>query len=134
MDILMGNKYVCECCGGHINRATMRCEYCDTAYRELNDGVIRIETFRNPVDTYQTSIRISDTDLHAIQSSHGDYTKIILENMARELTLQLIPNMEVEMVRDMDSYHTSTIYGRVKVIRPVHTSDNLDALRYAIWK
>ena len=47
------NKYICDCCGGKINPATMECEYCGTHFKEdyINDSVIRIETYRNPVET-----------------------------------------------------------------------------------
>lgn len=30
---------VCERCGGHIDRKTMKCPYCDTQYERRNNGV-----------------------------------------------------------------------------------------------
>ena len=30
----MSKPLICTCCGAKINRATMRCEYCGTEYRE----------------------------------------------------------------------------------------------------
>ena len=52
------DKYICSCCGGKINRITMTCEYCGTQYEEKHDNLIRIETFRNPVETLGCDIPI----------------------------------------------------------------------------
>lgn len=59
------DKYICECCGGKINRATMICEYCGTQYKEdlVNDTVIRIETFHNPVETLRASVIVPDEQM-----------------------------------------------------------------------
>ena len=53
--------YICQCCGGTINPRTMKCEYCDTPYKmDYDDRLVRIETYRNPVDTIAAKTMIPD--------------------------------------------------------------------------
>ena len=131
----MNNPYICECCGGRINRATMKCEYCDTQYAEVfpNEKIIRVETYINPIETYRTRITLRDSDLLAIERTNGDYTKLILEELASELTKALLPNIRIDVERHIGGRPWDVdIYGTVKVVRPVHSDDSLDSLRYTL--
>lgn len=60
------DKYICTCCGGRINRATMTCEYCGTQYKYEFEQVMRIETYHNPVTTIMGGCVIPRHEAHCI--------------------------------------------------------------------
>jgi hypothetical protein len=110
-------KLICECCGGIIDPVKMVCEYCGTHYqRDVNDQVIRIETFQNPVITL-TANRIIDRDvLYTLGPKKA--SELVLESMAKELANSLIPFMRVDS--DFDPlYCEHKVRSTIKVIQPV---------------
>ena len=113
--------YKCECCGGEINRATMRCEYCGTQYKEdYDNGVIRIETFRNPVDHYTAMIKFDNDQINCLGPER------VSEIAVRELTHKLSDCIAQNMVithRYDPSTNINYIRGDIKVIRPVEVVD-----------
>lgn len=108
-------KLICECCGGTIDPVTMRCEYCGTAYRKEHEEVIRIETYRNPVQTITVAHPITDDMMREL----GPRTcgEIALNHMANELSKALMPFVRVDT--DFDSQHcVHQVRGTIKVIVP----------------
>ena len=112
-------KYVCECCGGQINPATMKCEYCGTQYKhDIENHVIRLETYINPVDTFRAEVQYTDKELefvpletvseHAMRSLVGKLSESIANNMV--VQHEYDPLTRCHYVR-----------GTIKVIRPENT-------------
>lgn len=111
------NKYICPCCGGTINRASMTCEYCGTGFKEEHDNLIRIETFRNPVRTFEARVFIPDNWF----SEFGveSVSKLAVEELVRELSKSIAPMMEVHNEHDLRTM-SNIFSGRIKIIQPVN--------------
>lgn len=114
------NKYICECCGGQINRATMKCEYCGTAYREDSDAVIRVETFSNPVRKYTASIVIPNEIVFGL--GEKETAHMVTERLVGKLADAIKENMVMYVEQDPVNY-AHRIRGYVKIVHPVQVSD-----------
>lgn len=113
--------YKCKCCGGHINRATMICEYCGTPYREENNRLIRIETFQNPVETFSARVMMDD---HIMRESVELASKVALEQLSHELSKCVLPMMVVEHNFD-PCLGRHEIRGTIKVVRPLKETEKI---------
>ena len=118
------DKYICDCCGGTVNPATMRCEYCGTYYKGAPDNYykpVRIETYQNPVNTYTARVDIDEFDIKRVGAEN--VSKIAIQQLASGLAKSLIPNMVVESVRDIQNFRYK-VYGIVKIVKPVNNAEN----------
>lgn len=116
------DKYVCDCCGGKINTLTMTCEYCGTKYKRDDDDwakPIRIETYRNPINTYTACVKV---DAYDVQNDPTTTSRIAVEELAHELAKSIAPNMVVETQRDIYS-GGYLVYGTVRVVKPINGAD-----------
>lgn len=88
----------CVCCGGRINRSTMKCEYCGTEYEIKNDNpIIRIETFHNPVKEYKASVLLDNYFLH----ENGDlYMKHAIQRLCEEMMPAVMSGMRIRTEND----------------------------------
>lgn len=114
-------KYLCECCGGHINEKTMTCEFCGTKYK-LDDEVIRIETFRNPVRTFTACVEMDDDSLREVGAETA--SKIIVNKLTAELSKAISRNMVVESEHDIH-YMRHRIRGTIKMVEPIEQASSL---------
>ena len=114
------NKYICECCGGQINRATMKCEYCGTAYREDFDTVIRVETFSNPVREYTASIILPNEMVGML--GEKETAEMVTERLVGKLAEAIKENMVIRTEYNPMEY-AQQIRGYVKMVHPVQVSD-----------
>lgn len=110
-------KYICECCGGEIDRVKMKCRYCGTQYGEEFDRSIRIETFRNPVKTFSACVEVPDEMMR-----DKDGAERALNVLAKELAKAIPQVMEVRTEYNPER-HTSQLRGTIKVIQPVNVSN-----------
>ncbi len=113
-------KYICDCCGGQINRATMKCEYCGTAYREEYDNVIRLETYHNPVREYTAKVIVPEEMVDSIGPEKS--SEYIIDRLAMELSKAIRENMVI--VSRADPFrNTQEVAGYIKMIHPVQVSE-----------
>ena len=107
--------YICDRCGGHINERTMKCEYCGTQFKRSDEGVIRIETFNNPVREFAATIAMSDMDIYRLSPERA--SEICMHELAKKLSACLIPAIRVSV----EHYPPECEYrvrGSAKVIIP----------------
>lgn len=108
------DKYKCTCCGGNINRATMMCEYCGTLYKE-EMGVLRIETYTNPVRTLAAKCIIPRREIYFFGEGES-------ANMAmRSIRDQIAEALTEVMSYDVEFDTTGGVYivrGQVKAVTP----------------
>lgn len=88
----------CVCCGGRINRATMKCEYCGTEY-ELNGDIptIRIESFHNPIREYKACVLVDD---YALYNNGESYMKHALQKLCEEMMPAVMSGMRIRTEKD----------------------------------
>jgi hypothetical protein len=117
------NKYICDCCGGKINPATMECEYCGTHFKEdyINDSVIRIETYRNPVETLAAATMIPDEMIKSLGPEKA--SEYAVHVLAKKLSEGIVPFMVLQSEFDPCRYHHK-IEARVKLIVPKEGINN----------
>ena len=110
------DKYICQCCGGRINKASMTCEYCGTGFKEENDNLIRIETFQNPVVTLGQSIRVNHRDFYESPEQIAEWA---IKHLANEFAKVIAPYMDIEY--RFDPFEAGHILdARIKIVNPVH--------------
>lgn len=110
-------KYICDCCGGQINRATMKCEYCGTAYRDtFEDRLVRIETYdRCPVKTIRAAFSISREHFEESPEHMMGY---VAREMAAKITEEILPRCQFQADYD-PVWNRFRIYSQCKVVEPI---------------
>ena len=119
-------KYICECCGGHIDPHTMKCEYCGTQCEKHNENVYRIETFNSPVRTFESVYEIDDDMLSHCSSQ--DISRIVMNRLTDQLAQIITPYCEYETERDIRNF-SYRVRARIKIVEPVNKEINVKDLR-----
>ena len=109
-------KYICQCCGGRIDRKTMTCEYCGTQYKEEYSNVLKVEMFQNPVRTLATRIVIDD---FAMRTSPKDYSEFAIKELARQFAECIAPYMDIQHTFDSRT-RISRLDAKIKVVEPIN--------------
>ena len=65
---------ICKCCGGKIDPVTMKCIYCDTAYVDEYEQILRIKQENNSIKTQLDKEELYNTALNAMK----DYNSTIM--------------------------------------------------------
>ena len=112
----------CECCGAplKINPIAIYyegyiCDYCGSKYKTDNEGVIRIETYQNPVRTLIAKTYMSDDAVKAIgEEKVAEYS---IKNLTRNLAESLAPMLTIEKEYD-PQYMRHIITAKVRVVEP----------------
>lgn len=108
-------KYICDCCGGQINIASLICEYCGTRYQEENNKVIPIVFQRKPVNILENIVALPDDFIMEVGAEEA--SKIAIEELSKELAKGLIPYMDIK--RELDLCTMNTMFrARVRVVPP----------------
>lgn len=110
---------VCTQCGGHINPAKMRCEYCGTRYEQTEDLArplrityspgVRLQILQGQVALdNQMIIHISDAD---------EIARLVHSRITADLAEALEPYVEYTVQED-PVCRRQVIRGRVRVLPP----------------
>lgn len=114
--------YICKCCGGRINVAKMRCEFCDTDYEDNSLKRIKIETVQPGVHTIAAQIEVSFDHMAQCPEHARDYA---LSELRKQLADGLLGFMKLETTENFSPKYwerTQIIRGTVRVVDP--TFDN----------
>ena len=120
---MIKDKYICECCGGRINRLTMTCEYCGTQYKEEFNNVIRLETYQNPIREFKALFRVTDEMIHSL--SPKEISELAIRNMSNELAKSIAPFCEYKQEHDFIQKGYK-ITSRIKIVQP--NNEGIDRL------
>ena len=112
----------CECCGTplKINPISIYyegyiCDYCGSKYKADNEGIIRIETYQNPVKTLIAKTYVSDDVAKGIgEEKAAEYS---IKNLTRNLAESLAPMLTIEKEYD-PQYMRHIITAKVRVVEP----------------
>ena len=119
------DKYICECCNGKINPRTMKCEYCDTQYKREGGDVIRIGTFRNPVELFKCAAEIPREMILRDPEMASRYA---CSTIARQLAESVMPYMLFETYYDPNLQETR-LTGMIRVVIPKEEGRGFDSRR-----
>ena len=109
----------CECCGAPLKINPYFddyfCEYCGSKYKADNDGVIRIETYQNPVRTLIVKTCVSDDAVKDIgEEKAAEYS---IKNLTRNLEESLASMLTIEKEYDPQCMR-HIITAKVRVVEP----------------
>lgn len=116
------DKYTCECCGGHIDPYTMKCEYCGTQYKKENEQVYRIETYHANVQTFESVYNLPDEYLI---SHPKEASEIAIHHVANQLADIIAPYCEYA-IEDDPFRRQKSIHARIKIVEPMNKGLNFD--------
>ena len=125
--------YVCECCGGHIDISSMTCPYCGAKYKkDIDDHIIRIETFRNPVETINSVFTI---DRYRYEEFKNDpsFMNYVIKDMSQKIAERIIPLCEFQVAEDFNPDYFNEkirIHSRCRVVVPMERSNSEEVLGY----
>ena len=112
----------CECCGAplKINPLSIYyegyiCDYCGSKYKANNEGVIRIETYQNPVRTLIVKTCVSDDTVKDIGEEKA--AEYYIKNLSSNLAESLAPMLTIEKEYD-PQYMRHIITAKVRVVEP----------------
>lgn len=106
---------ICTQCGGRINPAKMRCEYCGTQYEQKHDKIVRVETYQVSPVTLQASVCFGKEDADFL--GPAVMSRQICGRMASEIAEELVKYIEYQIQEE--PYTSSVIArGRVRVLPP----------------
>ena len=107
---------ICKCCCGQIDRTTLVCKSCGTAYR-LDDNMqpVKLEITHFELETIGSCVSLPKEFLiHMGEDKAMEYT---LQEMAHQMAKKIIPLIEIQNMFDMARQEYTT-YGRLRVARP----------------
>ena len=110
------DKYICQCCGGKINRETMTCEYCGTQYKKENNHVLRIEQYTAPVREFAARTAIPT----GISKDPKEIMEIAIRHNASELSKIIAPYCEYSVEYDPQMM-THNVRSRIRLIKPINS-------------
>ena len=114
-----------ECCGGQVDPAAMKCEYCGTTYRlDENYKPIMIQTYMAPTHTFAVKTKIDSTLL----SLYGrDYTDMVVREISSQLAERLLPYIEYRIQPSFEDIGLD-LYSTIRVCEPTIGSETLDSM------
>ena len=109
----------CECCGAPLKIDpyfdNYFCDYCGSKYKADNEGVIRIETYQNPVRTLIAKTCVTDDVTKYIgEEKAAEYS---IKNLTRNLAESLAPMLTIEKEYDPQCMR-HIITAKVRVVEP----------------
>ena len=107
--------YICRCCGGRINVAKMRCDYCDTAYEDESLKRITIQTVRPGENVIRAEIAINRYGMSHNPEGARDYA---LHCLRDQIADGLLGFMKIATTTDFRN-DAEIIRGEVRVIDPM---------------
>ena len=119
--------YVCACCGGQIDLKKMECPFCGAKYRrDIDDNIIRIETFRNPVEVIKGQFTMDKRD-YLKHSRDVDFMRYVASELSHKIAERIVPLCEYEVAEDIYN-HTIKINTVCRVVRPEQRSNSEEIL------
>lgn len=110
---------ICPNCGGKINAARMKCEYCGTEFRCDDDGVLKIRYESVPCKTQVLGVSINvPKDMAIRMYDEAMLRGYVMDEMTYRLAKALAPMMDIAVQADNPLSDSVVVRGRVRVIRP----------------
>ena len=117
--------FICECCGGQVDPAAMKCEYCGTTYRlDENYKPIMIQTYMAPIHTFGMKTKIDPIDF----SLYGrNYTDMVVREISKGLAERLLPYIEYRIQPNFEGPGLD-LYSTIRVCEPAVDNETLDSI------
>ena len=113
---------VCTQCGGKVNPAKMRCEYCGTHYEQNIDLTkpLRI-TYGPHAQVLKCSLAAPSEFINSLTDAE-EVSRMIHSEITRRMAEALEPYVDYEIQED-PTLHMQVVRGRVRVLPPGYNFD-----------
>lgn len=111
--------YICKQCGGTINPATLKCEYCGTPYHDESLRRITISQVAPGEAKLRAEVRINRYSMTQDPERVRDYA---LKELRNQLADGLLAYMKITTTTDFSAKYfeqTEIIRGEVRVVDPM---------------
>lgn len=109
--------YICKCCGGRINVAKMKCEYCDTAYEDKSLKRLVVRQVRPGETVIRAEVALDKWGIAHNPEGARDYA---LRNLRDQIADGLLGFMKIATSTDYSFRgEAEIIRGEVRVIDPM---------------
>ncbi len=106
---------ICQNCGGHIDRNTMKCPYCDTQYKKKFDSIPVSFTVERPgVHHVGAMVRVDEA---MFRQSPEMATKYAMDRLRNGIAEGLLDYMRIETQQDWSQF-CRIIRADVRVLDP----------------
>lgn len=113
MDI--GKPLICQCCGGHIDRKSMKCLYCDTQYeKKFSDTPVTFTVERPGVHHIGAMVRVDEA---MVRQSPQMATEFAINRLRQGIADGLLDYMRIETSQDYSQF-CRIIRADVRVLEP----------------
>lgn len=113
MDI--GKPLICQCCGGHIDRRSMKCPYCDTQYeKKFGDTPVTFTVERPGVHHIGAMVRLDEC---AVRQDPEGATKFAMDRLRNGIADGLLEYMRISTSQDYSTF-CRIIRADVRVLGP----------------
>lgn len=107
----------CPFCGGKIDAARMRCEYCGTQFKCEEGPVVRIGVVRPGVKTLRANVAIPDYYLRSSGMDDDALRNIVSDEMSHQLAKALVPMLDLKVGHDLQRME-AVVSGRIRILEP----------------
>lgn len=110
---------ICKCCGGHIDRKTLKCSFCGAEHRIVDESNrVVIQTVERPCDVLCAQISVDRREL-MFHSGDQRFSEYIVRELAHGLADELVKYMEIEKRVECDPLSDSSVFrARCRVLHP----------------
>lgn len=111
----MDNAMICKCCGGTVDRGSLRCNFCGVQY-EITPSPLRIETFQNPVEHFSAKFVAPGEMFYKMEPEQ--MSEIAVHQLVKQLSKSIPICMQVSKKENMRDY-TIEYRGDIRMVRPI---------------
>lgn len=111
----MDNAMICKCCGGKVDRGSLRCNFCGVQY-EITPSHQCIETFQVPVEHFSAKFDVSHEIFYKMEPEQ--VSEIAVHQLVKELSKSIPICMQVSKKENIRDYITE-YRGDIRMVRPV---------------
>lgn len=111
--------YICKCCGGRVNVANMRCDYCGVEYRDESLKRIQITQVRPGEHLIRAQVEVSLDHMSHNPEGARDYALHVLRDQLADGLLGYMKLTTAENYSPRFCDRTEIIRGEVRVIDPM---------------
>lgn len=105
---------ICQCCGGHIDKRTLKCLYCETQYNEKIEQVLPVLHLEpDGIETVSVSVMIPE---EVFMKSKEAAMQLFAKRAGEALLKGILPYVNVVEQRDMRSFNR-ILSAKIKIVK-----------------